>query len=165
MRRRILTLALIAAALAAGTTAAATSAATPQTSFNDIENEVMCVSCGVPLAIAESPQADRERAEIRRLVAQGLTKQQVKDELVATYGRNVLALPENNGFGLAAYLVPIGIAAGIVALLVVLLPRWRRRRREDGAFTPAAAAAGAPVPALSDADAARLDEDLARYDR
>jgi cytochrome c-type biogenesis protein CcmH len=165
MRRALLTLALVAAALAAGMGTIAT-AATPQTSFNDVENEVMCVSCGVPLAIAESPQADRERAEIRRLIAQGKSKQQVKDELVATYGRNVLALPDDKGFGLAAYLVPLAIAAGIIALLVVLLPRWRRRRDgQDSGFTPAAAAAaGAGAPALSDAEARRLDEDLARYD-
>ena len=140
--------------------ASPTLAAEPKTTLPDVEDEVMCVSCNVPLNIAESPQADRERAEIRRLVAQGLTKDQVKDELVATYGRNVLALPDKGGFGLAAYLVPLGIGAGIVALLVFLLPKWRRRQRATGA--PFAQAA--PAPALSDADARRLDEDLARYD-
>jgi len=150
----------IAGLLALLITAAPAIAATPRASFNDVEDEVMCVSCGVPLNIAESPQADRERVEIRRLIAQGLTKDQVKDELVATYGRNVLALPDKGGFGLAAYLVPLGIGAGIVALLVFLLPKWRRRQRATGApFTQAA-----PAPALSDADARRLDEDLARYD-
>ena len=170
MRRTLLILALLAATLAAaagpaGATATAT-AATSRTSFNDVENEVMCVSCGVPLSIAESPQADRERAEIRRLIAQGMTMQQIKDQLVAVYGRNVLALPDNKGFGLAAYLVPLAIAAGIVALLVLLLPRWKRRRAAQGpgdGFLPATATAG--VPPLSDADARRLDEDLARYDR
>lgn len=138
---------------------AAAPAATQRTSFNDVEDEVMCVSCGVPLNIAESPQADRERVEIRRLIARGLTKDQVKDELVATYGRNVLALPDKGGFGAAAYLVPLGIAAGIVALLALLLPRWRRRPAPT-AFHGGAA----PAPELSDADARRLDEDLARYE-
>jgi cytochrome c-type biogenesis protein CcmH len=165
VRRAVAAAVAVLALLAMANVAAA---ATPKTSFNDVEDEVMCVSCGVPLEIAESPQADRERAEIRRLVAQGLTKEQVKDELVATYGRNVLALPQNNGFGLAAYLVPIGIAAGMIGLLVLLLPRWRRRERtKPGAAFAAGAGAGTPptaAPALSDADARRLDEDLARYD-
>jgi cytochrome c-type biogenesis protein CcmH len=167
MRRALVILTLLAATVGPAATLT-TTAATPRTSFYDVENEVMCVSCGVPLATAESPQADRERVEIRRLIAQGLTKQQVKDELVAIYGRNVLALPDNKGFGLAAYLVPIAIAAGIVALLLLLLPRWRRRRAAQGpgdGFLPATATAGGGPPALSDADARRLDEDLARYDR
>jgi cytochrome c-type biogenesis protein CcmH len=151
---------VLVALLALLITAAPATAATPRTSFNDVEDEVMCVSCGVPLNIAESPQADRERVEIRRLIAQGLTKDQVKDELVATYGRNVLALPDKGGFGLAAYLVPLGIGAGIVALLVFLLPKWRRRQRTSGG----AFAQATPAATLSDADARRLDEDLARYD-
>jgi cytochrome c-type biogenesis protein CcmH/NrfF len=151
---------VIGALLALLIAAAPAMAATPRTSFNDVEDEVMCVSCGVPLNIAESPQADRERVEVRRLIARGLTKDEVKDELVATYGRNVLAMPDDGGFGLAAYLVPIGIGAAIVALLAFLLPKWRRRQRAPGtAFGRAA-----PAPALSDADARRLDEDLARYD-
>jgi cytochrome c-type biogenesis protein CcmH len=175
--RRAALIALALLATLGGAGAATAMAATPRTSFYDVEDEVMCVSCGVPLEIAESPQADRERAEIRRLVAQGLTKDEVKDELVATYGRNVLALPEDNGFGLAAYLVPLALGAGMVALLLLLLPRWRRRRgaADDtfagraataaGAPAGGATAAGAPAAALSDADTRRLDEDLARYDR
>jgi cytochrome c-type biogenesis protein CcmH/NrfF len=157
---RAVRLALVAALTILSMAAPAAQAATPRTSFNDVEDEVMCVSCGVPLNIAESPQADRERVEIRRLIAKGLTKDQVKDELVATYGRNVLALPDNKGFGLAAYLVPIGIGAAIVAFLAFLLPKWRRRQRTSGG----AFAQAAPAPTLSDADARRLDEDLARYD-
>jgi len=39
----------------------------------------------------------------------------------------------------------------------VLLPRWRRRAR-------AHAGAGRPAPALSAADARRLDADLKRFD-
>src|SRR5687767_10902010 len=79
----------------------------PRTSLPDIEDEVMCVSCKVPLNIAESTQGNRQRALINDLVAQGLTKDQVKDELVEEYGTNVLAMPDDDGVGLAAYVVPI----------------------------------------------------------
>ena len=42
----------------------------------------MCVVCGVPLNEAtDAPQANRERAEIRRLIARGETKAQVKRAL------------------------------------------------------------------------------------
>ena len=163
-RRPISTaLMLLLAAVALSTAAAIASAAPqPRTSFTDVEDEVMCVSCGVPLNIAESTQADDERAEIRALIAQGLTKQQVKDELVTTYGRRVIATPDSSGFGLAAYLVPLAVAIAVLSLLAVLLPRWRRARTD--ALHATAATNGHGTRALSPEDAQRLEEDLARYD-
>ena len=68
-------------------------AATPQTELPDIEDEVMCPICGTLLELAESPQAERERVYISRLIAEGKTKAEIKDALVAQYGDRVLALP------------------------------------------------------------------------
>jgi cytochrome c-type biogenesis protein CcmH len=157
VRRLALLLALIATAATAGA-ASAQAAPTPKTSLNAVESEVMCVSCGVPLAIAESPQADAERREITELIKQGKTKSEIKDALVATYGDRVLASPKDKGFGLAAYLVPIALVLAALAALAVFLPRWRNNNRGGGG---ALATSG---PALSDADSRRLEEDLARYD-
>jgi cytochrome c-type biogenesis protein CcmH len=133
-------------------------AAVARTSLPAIESQVMCVTCKIPLMVAESPQADRERAYIQGLVEQGQSEAQIKQALVEQYGPRVLALPATHGFDLAAYLVPIAVAALALALLVLLLPRWRRRARAQ-----AAVATGAS-PALSPADAARLEADRARFD-
>lgn len=157
MRRVALALAVLAALAIAPS--AVQAAPTPRTSLHAVESEVMCVSCGVPLAIAESPQADAERREITRLIAQGKTKQEILDSLVVTYGDRVLASPKDEGFGLAAYLVPIALVLAMLAGLAIALPRWRRNRDDAENGTPAAAG-----PALSDADSQRLAEDLARYD-
>jgi cytochrome c-type biogenesis protein CcmH/NrfF len=154
------TLLALAGAIALAPTAVALAAQAPRASVTDIEDEVMCVACGVPLDIAESPQADRERAYIRRLVARGLTKDQIKSELVATYTDRVLAMPQRSGFGLAAFLVPIALVLAALAALAVFLPRWRNRG--DGPDGPAGAVPTGP--ALSAADNERLNEDLARYD-
>ena len=131
-----------------------------QTSLPDVEDEVMCPSCKTPLNVAESPQAYQQREFIRTLVAQGLTKEQVKDRLVAEYGRDVLALPDEKGIGFAAYAVPIAVVALLLAVLAFLLPRWRRR----GSTAPDAVAT-AGGPAVSDAELRRLDDDLRRRDR
>jgi cytochrome c-type biogenesis protein CcmH len=153
VRRAAAALALTFALLApAGAFAAA-----PRASLVDIEDEVMCVTCKIPLNIAEGRQPDRERELIRGLIAQGRTKAQIKTALVAEYGPNVLALPESDGVGLTAYAVPLALLALLAAGLALLLPRWRRRTAADP--TPESATA----PALSSADAHRLDEDLARY--
>ena len=123
--------------------------------FADVEDEVMCVSCNVALNVAESPQADAERKYIRQLIARGDDKEQVKRALVAVYGDNVLALPKSEGVNWAAYLVPIALVAALVVALGFGLRRWRRREPPE---PPRA-------PELSDADAARLDADLALFDR
>src|SRR6476620_6454696 len=120
----------------------------------DIEDEVMCTICGTLLEESQSPQADRERALIRRLIAQGKDKEQIKDALVAEYGPRVLATPTGHGFDLLAWLVPgvgIGLAIGVIALM---LSRQRRRSRSEGTRTP--------EPDSS--DLARLDRDMSSYD-
>ena len=129
----------------------------PQASLPDIEDEVMCPVCGVPLELAtESPQANQERDYIRRLIAQGLTKDEIKDRLVAQFGPEVLAEPSDSGFDLAAWLVP-GVAILIAAIAIfVALRRWRRA---GGSAEPPD---DEPPPAGEDEE--RLDADLARYD-
>jgi cytochrome c-type biogenesis protein CcmH/NrfF len=147
-------LAVLAAVAALAASLAAPAAA--RTSFNDVEDEVMCVVCGTPLNLSDSPQADRERAYIHRLIDRGRSKRQIKDALVAQYGPSVLALPRSEGFDVAAYAVPIAVVGTALVLLVLLLPRWRRRAPE-----PVAAAGAAITPA----DRRRLDDELDRYDR
>jgi cytochrome c-type biogenesis protein CcmH len=146
-------------AVAALVVAPAAGAATPRASFNDLEDEVMCDVCNVPLNIAEAPRAEQQRREIKQLIAQGLTEDQIKAELVRRYGPAILATPEDHGFSLAAWLVPIGVVLALLAGLAVMLPRWRRRRPPAGG----AGGDGGDGPPLSAADARRLDEDLARF--
>lgn len=146
-----LTLVLPAGAYAMGV------ALTPQTSLPTIERQVMCVTCKIPLNVAESAQASRERVLIRGLIAAGRSEAQIKRTLVAEYGPAVLALPSAKGFDLAAYLVPTAVVLALVALLAVLLPGWRRRAREQRARKDEA-------PRLSASDEARLQADIERFD-
>lgn len=155
MRRLLLTTGLVL--LLAAPTAAA--AAQPRASFNDVEGALMCDTCDVPLTVADSPRADQERREIKALIAQGFTKKQILDRFKAEYGPDVLALPQDHGFSLAVYLVPIAVVLALAGLLAVVLPRWRRRPRGGAAAPP-----DDGLQTLSLADRRRLEEDLARYD-
>lgn len=153
MKRALALAALLALAAAPAAVAA------PRASLSEIEAEVMCPVCGTLLQLAESPQAQREKAFVRRLVNEGRTKQEIKDALVAEYGEAVLALPKGKGFNLSAYLVPvIAFLIAVVALIFGVL-RWRRAGGgppDDGSR---------PVPqGPSPEDSERLDADLARYD-
>lgn len=139
-----------------GLVPAGATAATPQTSVSEMSSEVMCPVCGTLLELAEAPQALRQKAFIGRLVAEGKSKDEIKDVLVAEYGTEVLALPQDSGFDLSAYLVPIvAFVIAAIALAVGVL-RWRRAGRSHEG-EPAAAGPSAE-------DSERLDADLALYD-
>lgn len=131
--------------------------AAPRASLPVIERQVMCVTCKIPLNVAESDQANRERAFIQSLIDEGRDETQIKRSLVAQYGPTVLALPSANGFDLTVYLVPLAAFLALLVTLAVLLPRWRRRAREQ-------ATAALTSRALSSADTARLEADLRRFD-
>lgn len=125
----------------------------PKTSLLDIQDEVMCVICGVPLVNAGGPQSDDEREFIRARADKCESKQQIKDALVAEYGPPVLAMPQKSGFDLTAYLVPIVVLALALGAIVFGAIGWRRSRGEP-------AAESAEGGGASD----ELDADLRRYD-
>jgi cytochrome c-type biogenesis protein CcmH len=150
-------LALCTCALAWTSATSVALGATPRASLPEIEREVMCVTCKIPLNVAQSPQADRERAFIQSLIDEGRSEAQIKDALVGQYGRTALALPSNSGFDAAAYLVPLAALLALLAALALLLPRWRRRARTQAREQTLA-------PALGAADAERLEADLERFD-
>jgi cytochrome c-type biogenesis protein CcmH/NrfF len=141
--------------------AAAAAASPPRASFTQVEDEVMCVLCHEPLAVAQSPEAFQERDYIRGLIVQGKSRREIENDLVQQYGPAVLAKPPAHGFNLLVYVIPpVAVVLGILTLAITL-PRWRRRTRQASA----AAAAAAPQPAgqtMSVQDTRRLDEDLAR---
>ncbi len=160
--RRALALLIVLACLGAPAPAAMAAAdCAPRTTLGDVEDEVMCPVCGTPLALAtEAPQANRERAFIQGLVDDCLTKDQVKDRLVAEYGSEVLATPDDSGFDLAATLVPaLAVLLGGGAVAAAAL-QWRRARRGSQAAGAEPAADGpAPEPGADK----RLQDDLDRY--
>jgi cytochrome c-type biogenesis protein CcmH len=146
----------LALALATALSPAAAMAAPPRASLTQIENDVMCVACHESLAVAQSPEAFSERAYIRQLIAQGMTRSQIERELVAQYGPAVLGKPPARGFNLLIYVLPPVLLAIGIATLLVTIPKWRQRSR---------LAASSPLPAgpaLDASDARRLEEDLAR---
>ena len=150
----------LAAALAALTLAAPAAGQTgsdgpvqPRASLPQLEDEVMCPVCGTLLGLSRAPAAERQRAFIRTLIAEGKDEGQIKDALVAEYGPQVLALPEDEETDFFVYLVPVvGLVGG--ALLVLLAAvSWRRK-------APRTLPEARPP---SGKDAERLDRDLDRF--
>lgn len=132
------------------------SAAEPQASLPEIEDEVMCPVCGTLLGLSHSPAAERQRVFIRKLIDQGKDKEEIKDALVAEYGGQVLAMPENRGIDVWAYAVPV-IGFGLAAIGVLwAIIAWRRRRPDPGEEQSESG------PSREEDE--RLDQDMARFD-
>ena len=97
----------------------------------ELERELVCPTCKTTLDQSNAPVALRMKQYIRQRIAAGDTKSEIKDQLVAQFGRGVLAAPEKEGFDLLAWVVPlVGLAAGAV-VLSLLLWRWTRRVDEE----------------------------------
>lgn len=150
--RRLATvlLALLCCSVAAVPSAGAASCV--KTSLIDIQDEVMCVICGVPLVNAGGPQSDDERDFIRERADKCESKDQIKTALVAEYGPEVLAMPQKKGFDLTAYVVPIVVLGFVLVAIVLGAIGWKRHAQEE-----------LPVAAEGTA-ASELEADLERYD-
>ncbi len=160
MRRRLVAGAAAAMLALAASPAAALAQDCPKTTLGDVEDEVMCPVCGTPLGLAtEAPQAIRERELIQRLVDDCRSKEQIKTRLAAEFGDEVLALPEPEGFDLAAYVIPgLAVLLGGGAVAVAAL-QYRRARRDD----PAAPEGGSPTTS-GESSSERLQRDLDDYE-
>lgn len=157
MRRwAVLVVGLVAALALPGTAAWAVQI---RTSLTAVEGDLMCVECHEPLAVAQAPEADAERAYIQLLIRRGETRAQIDRNMVAQYGPAVLAKPPARGFALSLYILPPALVAIGLLILATTLPRWRRRAAAR------ASAGGAPAAlALTSGEARRLDDELRRYD-
>ena len=129
----------------------ATAAETPNAA--DLEAELVCPVCETTLDQSDAPVAQRMKAFIRERIAAGDSEDEIKDALVAEFGDGVLATPSKSGFGLLAWLVPLGaVLAGAIAVLL-LVRSWSRQ-------SPPSPPAGPVDPELD----RRVDEELARFE-
>lgn len=118
-------------------------------------HEVMSPFCpGLTLADCPSQQAFEMRGDIERRLAGGEPREAILDELVATYGAEILADPSDTPIGRIVWGVPMVLSVLAAVGLAVFLRRVTRGGPIDGTtesdITPAARG--------------RLDEELTALD-
>lgn len=109
------------------------------------------------VSVHQSPVVDEMKADIRRLLAEGKTRQQILDSYVAEYGDRILAEPPARGFSRVFHVAPWLFLAASVGLVFVVL----KRLRPAAVATPAASQAAAPP---NDDESERIDEELRNLD-
>ena len=146
--RRAAAIAVLAGILTVGSAQAAPPNAA------DLEAELVCPVCETTLDQSNAPVAERMKTFIRVRIAAGDSEQEIKDALVAEFGREVLAEPPGGGFGLLAWLLPLAGLVGGAIVVALLIRRWSRRDLpDDGAQEKL------------DPELERLvDDELARFD-
>jgi len=120
----------------------------------ELPADLMSPFCpGRTLADCPSPAAASIRMWILVQAAAGRTREDVEAELLQRYGDRIRSTPKAEGFGWAAYLVPLGVFVGGGLLVAIVLRRMTR-----GAPPPPPASARPADPELE----RRVDEELAR---
>ena len=100
----------------------------------DIENNLIAPCCWVqPVSEHPSEVSDLIRAEVRSMVAEGKSRNEILDYYVAKYGERILAAPRAGGINALAYAAPF--AALILGGLGLLL-RGKRRAGAPAAADP-----------------------------
>ena len=120
MRRALALAAVLGAVLAGAATAAPPNAA-------DLEAELVCPVCETTLDQSNAPVAERMKTFIRVQIAAGDSEQEIKDALVVEFGPGVLAEPPDGGFGLLAWLLPLGALLGGAVAVALIVRAWSRR--------------------------------------
>ena len=123
----------------------------------ELEAELVCPSCHVPLDESSSAVSQQMKTFIRVHIAAGWTKGRIERSLAAQLGDGIYGVPRTHGFDLLAWILPLGgIALGAVAIAT---GAWRWSRVRDGASDDSAES-----PVLDLEGERRVDEELARFD-
>lgn len=106
--------------------------------------------------------ADRYRQEVRAMIADGLSLEQIKAEWRTRYGADALTVPPNTGASRLLYVAPLVIIIGAAGLVIFALRHFRRRETQKSLLVTAG---GAPPPRADDDEYdKKLDDELKQLD-
>ncbi|MEO7326942.1 MAG: cytochrome c-type biogenesis protein CcmH [Minicystis sp.] len=138
---------------------------------NDQERSVfshLLCTCGCPresISTCTCGFADGFRSEVRTMIGKGMTLEQIEAEWVRQHGTQALTVPPNTGGSQFVYLVPLGAIAGMAAVVITALRRFRKKGDEvDATNKKKTEREGLALKGAPDAYDEKLDEELKRLD-
>jgi cytochrome c-type biogenesis protein CcmH/NrfF len=143
---------------------------------NETEHKLfhsLICTCGCPresLGTCTCGFAHERRDEIRALLAEGRSIEDIQTAYAARFGPQSLAVPPNKGGYRLLYLFPLGALVVGAGLVIVTLRRWRERsatrtgetKERDG--NPSGGRGVKPGPDARDDYDDKLDEELRNLD-
>ena len=132
-------------------------AADDATRFKELEDNFICV-CGCNMGtlnmctMVGCSHGVPMRAELKQMIAEGKSDEQITAAFVDKYGGVVRSTPTTSGFDLTAWVIPfVALAAGMLAVAFVVR-KWRSQNPEAAPAVPADAALQS-----------RVEEELRKY--
>lgn len=136
--------------------------------INAVARELYCPLCnGVRLDTCELQACIQMRQVISDKLAEGVPKEQIKQEFVAEYGPKVLGEPPRSGLDLLAWIVPIAAIVAGAAWLLYTARRWTRQPEvAPASVSPALGTEAETTAATASTDAylAQVETDLAKLE-
>ncbi len=138
-----------------------------------IENETerklfwsLICTCGCPretLGTCTCGWAHDRRGEMRAMLQQGMSVEQIQDGYAKRFGSQALAVPPSTGSNRLLYLVPLALIAVGAGFVISLLRSWSRK---GNAPPPEAGPGSAPPQTKASRDDYddKLDDELRRLD-
>jgi len=122
---------------------------------NAIAKDLFCPVCeNTPLDVCPTDACKEWREEIRTMLADGKSEEEIKQHFVDYYGARVLSEPPRSGFNWLIYVVPpIVIVAGIFVLFRAFRA-WSQPSESEADID------GDEAPAPDDEYIARMEEEL-----
>ena len=122
---------------------------------NAVAENLNCPTCqSLNLSDCSTQTCAQWKEQIRDLLAEGYSKEEVLDWYVVRYGEQVLQEPRRSGIGLYAWLLPIlGFLVGIV-WLAIILKKWSAKKQVSTA-----------APAVPELDGDSADDYLRRVEQ
>lgn len=123
---------------------------------NAIASQLFCPVCqNVPLDVCGTQACADWRAEIRSMLSQGKSQQDIKDYFSSRYGQRVLSTPEAHGINTLVWVLPIvGVVVGLGVAIFAL------RRMAPGALSAEVSRTAVSYDDLDPEYVARLENDL-----
>ena len=90
-----------------------------------VASELRCVVCqGLSIDDSPSELAQQMRGLVREQLAAGKSREEVRRYFVENYGEWILLKPEAKWMNILVYLLPLGLLAAGLAVVVVAVRRW-----------------------------------------
>lgn len=103
--------------------------------FKEVASQFMCM-CGCGQDHFECNMQgcglnDSFKAEIKEMMDDGLSKDEIKDYYIGMYGEEILTAPEKKGFSLTAWILPFAVLGFAGVGIVFVVRKWIAGKQEE----------------------------------
>ena len=94
----------------------------------EIESELKCPVCrSQSVRTSRSFMAEDMSRQVRKMVAEGKSKDEIREYFVSRYGDYIILAPRKEGFAWTVWLLPFALVLGGAATILALTRRWKSR--------------------------------------